>query len=291
MIDDLFRSPLLRVGRFRCPPDDAAWRAVNEIDSDAVVAFPGTSVVIQHAGREPVLANRNHVMFYNRGQRYRRRLHDPRGDDCVFVAPSPGLLAEILPGRADLPFVHGPGAPDAYLAQHQVARHLVASTHGDALYVEESLCYVLERVIADAFALNRRRGARRRSTREAHHELAESAKAWLTEHAAERFTLAGLARRLNTSPFHLARVFRAATGYSLHEYRNQLRLRLALEQLSDGETELGVLAHRLGFASHSHFTDAFRAAFGAPPSRVRAEGRRSTARLRTIVVAQLERRT
>ena len=64
-----------------------------------------------------------------------------------------------------------------------------------------------------------------------------------------------------------ARVFREETGFSLHGYRTQLRLRLALDALAAGR-EIGELAHDLGFASHSHFTDSFRRVFGVAPSRM-----------------------
>jgi AraC-like DNA-binding protein len=84
-------------------------------------------------------------------------------------------------------------------------------------------------------------------------------------------SLGEVAGRLHTSEFHLARLFRAHTGFTLHGYRNQLRLRLALERIP-AEDDLTALAHELGFSSHSHFTDAFRALFGAPPAEVRALG-------------------
>ena len=87
---------------------------------------------------------------------------------------------------------------------------------------------------------------------------------------AEPLSLHELAARLSVSPFHLARVFRRRTWYSLHAYRTQLRLRLALERLPESRGALTSLAFELGFASHSHFTDTFRREFGVPPSVVRA---------------------
>jgi len=64
--------------------------------------------------------------------------------------------------------------------------------------------------------------------------------------------------------FHLCRVFRTATGTSLHAYRSQLRLREALGRVPDA-ADLTALALDLGYASHSHFTQAFRRAFGTTP--------------------------
>ena len=55
--------------------------------------------------------------------------------------------------------------------------------------------------------------------------LDDELKGWLSEHYAEPATLEDLADAVSSSPFHVHRVFRAQTGFTLHEYRNQLRLR------------------------------------------------------------------
>lgn len=77
-----------------------------------------------------------------------------------------------------------------------------------------------------------------------------------------------IAAAAGASPFHACRVFRAETGMSIHEYRMALRLRMGLEQLETRE-RLSALAYRLGFSSHSHFTDATRLHFGVSPFHLR----------------------
>ena len=69
--------------------------------------------------------------------------------------------------------------------------------------------------------------------------------------------------------FHLAGVFKSRTGVSLHAYRNQLRLRAALERMHNRGVDLVEIALDLGFSSHSHFTETFRRHFGATPSLIR----------------------
>ena len=60
---------------------------------------------------------------------------------------------------------------------------------------------------------------------------------------------------------------------TLHDYRRQLRVRLALEPLGEGKRKggdsLSLLAHGLGYASHAHLTKEFQRHLGAPPSAVR----------------------
>jgi AraC-like DNA-binding protein len=53
---------------------------------------------------------------------------------------------------------------------------------------------------------------------------------------------------------------------SLHAYRTELRLRHALERLLERREHITQIALDLGFSSHSHFTAAFRRAFGLTPS-------------------------
>jgi AraC family transcriptional regulator len=146
----------------------------------------------------------------------------------------------------------------SYLQQHLIARHLVHEPH-DALFVEETAMQLLRNVL-------RREAAR--ATRDSHRALAEAAKEMLVSTMAEPLSLQELAAQLSVSPFHLARVFRRETGYSLHAYRIHLRLRQALVRLPESRGNLTGLALELGFASHSHFTDTFRRAFGIAPSAV-----------------------
>ena len=97
---------------------------------------------------------------------------------------------------------------------------------------------------------------------------------------AEQVSLAALGAALYVSPFHLARVFRSRTGFSLSGYVHGLRLRRAVDRLAaEPGADLSRLAVELGYCSPSHFSDRFRAAFGCPPSALRG------AQLRTIVEA------
>lgn len=52
-------------------------------------------------------------------------------------------------------------------------------------------------------------------------------------------------------------------------YRNQLRVREALDRLADGERSLTSLATDLGFADHAHMTRTVRRETGMTPSALR----------------------
>jgi AraC-like DNA-binding protein len=287
-ISILLRTPELVLGRFRCTPDDQRWQTVNAVTAVAHVVFPWRSVVIEQLGSEAVLANPNHVLFFNPAQRYRRMLHDRHGDDAIFVEVAPQVVVACLGGgHGELPFRHGPSDAHAYLLHHAAVRELLDGP-ADTLRAEELVHQAVARSIGVAAAFHRIRSRPGRDrTEQEHHRLVEAAKAALTEDPSARMTLGMLARRLHTSEFHLARVFHDRTGFTLHAYRTHLRLRIAVERLAQGESDLSALGRGLGFSSHSHFSSAFRSVFGVQPSVVRGVGRRGTRELRRIVEAPL----
>lgn len=270
----LFAADGLALGEFHCWPDDPRWSRENRAEEGYFVVFPGTNVVIEHAGR-PVVATPNHVMFYNPDQPYRRRLLNPRGDHCAFLLVEERRLAEVAGGEAGsfrFPVSHGPVEPRTYLLHRLVVR--AAPSAGDGLLVEETLCRLLREALKVGLRLAGTPAPRRRAATDCcHADLVEATKELVAGRLGDRLTLGEIARSVHSSPFHLARVFRARTGFTIHGYRNQLRLRSALDGLFEADADLTLLARRLGYSSHSHFTDSFRRAFGRTPSSVRRAGR------------------
>jgi len=286
----VFEGDRVVLGEFHCWPDDPRWSRENRAEEGHFVVFPGTSVVIERAG-EPVVATPNHVMFYDRDQAYRRRLVHPHGDHCVFLLVDEALLAELAGAPADgfrFPVGHGPVEPATYLLHRLLLR--AARGRADRLLVEETLYRVVGEALASGLRLagHSDRRPERPATTEAHGNLVEATKELIARRLDERLTLGEIARGVHSSPFHLARIFRQRTGFSIHGYRNQLRLRSSLDRLFEPDVDIALLAARLGYSSHSHFTDSFRRAFGPPPSAVRRAGRSGDlAELRTILEAPL----
>lgn len=272
----VFEGDRIVLGEFHCWPDDPRWSRENRAEEGHFVVFPGTSVVIERAG-EPVVATPNHVMFYDRDQSYRRRLVHPHGDHCVFLLVDEVLLAELAGRRGGgfrFPVGHGPVEPATYLL-HRLLLRAARERRADGLLVEETLYRVVGEALASGLRLagHKSRRGERPATRDAHGDLVEATKELIARRLDERLTLGEIARGVHSSPFHLARVFRQRTGFSIHGYRNQLRLRSSVDRLFDPDVDLALLAARLGYSSHSHFTDSFRRAFGPPPSAVRRAGR------------------
>jgi AraC family transcriptional regulator len=279
----LFEADSITVGTFSCTPFDPRFRDSGPTSHFCFV-FPRTAVVIQHEGGSAFLADPTIVTFYNRGQVYARRPVSPAGDRCDWFGVARDLLRDTLrrydPAAAVdelrlLRFTHGPSRPETYFRQRALVSELAGGEIVEALRVEESVLDLLDDVVGASYggiAAVQTAAALAPARRE---ELVQAARALLQVRLGDALTLTGLAQALDTSPYHLCRTFRASTGTTLHAYRNELRLRASLERLAEPGIDITNVALDLGYSSHSHFTAAFRRAFGQTPSAARRALRRS----------------
>ena len=246
----------LVLGRFDCPPGDPLWAEPNAAPDCSLVAFPGPAVRIRRR-RADLVADGNCVVLYEPGETYERRLVDGRGDHCLFVRMP---LETPLPLAARCAWATI--GDEQLLRLNLLVQRLSRGTAPDPLAVDELLVDVVRQLEGPG-------GDRGRPVAPRHRRLVDDVLVLMARRLGERLTLAQIGAAVDSSPYHLARVFREVTGSSLHAYRHQLRLRAALSAVTDGVDDLAGLAADLGFASHSHLTDSFRRAFGVAPSRVR----------------------
>jgi AraC-like DNA-binding protein len=287
----IFDGDLVRIGLFRCRPWHALFREDNYA-SRCLIVFPGSGVFITPAGGEPVVADPNVVMLYNEGQSYRRDKLSEWGDDGVFFHFAPAALIEAfrlydpaVEERPERPFrqSHLHSDSRSYLLQYLIVRHILEQPVVDRLYVQETALQVLGGLPANKTSPQPAgRLDRRPETRRAHADVVREVKAILATRYAEGLGLTEIAGLVHTTPFHLCRIFRQQTGETIHQYRNHLRLRLALRYLLDGDGDLTTIGVGLGYDSHSHFSQAFQRAFRTPPGQLR---RRPAAELSKILTA------
>ena len=79
-------------------------------------------------------------------------------------------------------------------------------------------------------------------------------------------SLAALASDAGLSRFHFCRAFRESTGLSPHAWLRQNRLERAMDTLRDTDVTIANVAERLGYASQTAFTAAFKKLTGETPS-------------------------
>lgn len=82
-------------------------------------------------------------------------------------------------------------------------------------------------------------------------------------------SVASLAKQAGLSPATFNRQFSAALGSAPMEFVAKTRLHYAADMLRSSRTPIKVIAASMGFASRSHFSRAFRNAYGSDPTRFR----------------------
>ena len=106
-------------------------------------------------------------------------------------------------------------------------------------------------------------------------ELVERIRLFFAEKPSSARRLDEIAASVGLSRYYICRLFKGATGLSLHRYQLSLRLRAALDHVVYPSADLGEISMRFGFSSPSHFSAAFRREFGVAPSQIRrTTGRR-----------------
>jgi AraC family transcriptional regulator len=274
----VFDSGLVRVGAFRCHPDDPSFHDSGPARNCCFV-FPRTAVEIQHEHERAFVANPNVVTFYNQGQAYLRNAVSLDGDRCDWFGIEIDVVQDVvrtfdpaLDAHPDRPFNFTRGWADAstYLSQRRLFERIAAGVVKEPLMVEESVVSLLDLVVRSAYKTTAHTrpsvvGPKQRDI--VHHTEFVLSRQW-----GESLSLRDLANEVGISVYHLCRMFRRATGSTLHQYRQKLRVRWSLESVMESSRSLVDIALDAGFSSHSHYTSSFRQEFAQTPSSVRSGG-------------------
>jgi AraC-like DNA-binding protein len=226
------------------------------------------------------VADPNQILFFNKNQPYDIRHPVGGGDTSTVIELNPQLLAEILssssPAGAEeaeqrFPCDHTILDSKLGLLQHQFIRLTAQSMASEALHIEEQVMLLVGELLTVLSQPSARASmARSATTRRLHAETTQQVKLTLNAQYREAISLQELSSCAFTSPYHLCRVFKKETGMTIHSYLQRLRLMNAAEWLVELPHEnLSRIALDAGFASHSHFTAAFRQAFGTSPVQFR----------------------
>jgi len=91
---------------------------------------------------------------------------------------------------------------------------------------------------------------------------------FMEAHLCEKITLEDLALLLGLDRFRFLKLFKRTVGMTPHAWLLRLRLERAVELITmKHDMSITDIAHAVGFFDQSHFTRAFRAAYGVTPAR------------------------
>ncbi len=246
---------------------DSGWTSTRSAPSFQLV-FPRAGAWTKASPRGTVVGSCAVAVCYVADEAYRYRHHQPEGR-CTYVALSHSVLTGQVPASDRLPSVV-PRTPQVELLHQRLLAAL-----GEA--APSRVRALALRLVAETLAGGRprSRGVARPATRAAHQTAAQRAAVFLAETWRTAPSLAEVAAVCAVSPFHLARLFRAETGLTLHAYVQRLRLHRSLELLTAGKPTVEI-AVDLGFASRAHFSASFKRLFGVSPSEFRGRPRAAT---------------
>lgn len=92
---------------------------------------------------------------------------------------------------------------------------------------------------------------------------------YVSAHFGEALTVEGVAGTVGVSGSHLAHLFHAETGVTVHDYLTKVRVEIAKNLLSCTDEKLTPIAARVGFFDASHFSRVFRRTTGTSPKTYR----------------------
>jgi len=265
------------LGRHSCAPNHPLFVGGAGPHSCAYIAFHRSSLRMRIADWRAEVVTPINVTFHHFGQRFSRESIGKEGDECDWIAVSPAIARLVWPELSEPHQAQAaPTRPIAplpahlFLRQRRLFARAIQSSDQDDGALQADVLDLTRAVVSSARthwndATRKRRRPKPICLRR-RFQIVEAAKSLLAAEPCAGFSVTELAYRLHCSVAHLSRTFHASTGFRITDYRQELRLRKGLLLLEDGALEIGHIANRLGFASHSHFTDAFRRRFSMNPS-------------------------
>ena len=175
------------------------------------------------------------------------------------VRAAPGTLTHVTylaPERVDPPWGSGIAGITLSRAVHELVLHNKSSTLDDdvRLRLQQVVVDLLVPVESASLDITMPTDLRLRSVADA-----------IVADPADDRTLTEWAGTLNISSRTLSRGFVRETGVTLTRWRILVRMRQALLEISSGRS-VAAVAHRLGYANPSTFTDLFRQTLGHTPA-------------------------
>ncbi len=238
-----------------------------ECTTTTQLVFPYRGVYVRHVGHEQVVAEANQVLFFNAHEGYRISHPVVGGDACLTLVIGAAQLRKLSPKNllndgSALTFRRQRLRIDARTqALVALLRHSVRENIAEPLEAESLALTLVQRALGPRTTHQAGASAGRQ-------QLVDRAKLVLASDLARRWTLAEVAAEVRVSPVYLTQVFQQVEGLPLYRYQLRLRLARALDLLAHYD-DLTALSLDLGFSSHSHFSAAFRQAYGYSPSEFR----------------------
>jgi AraC family transcriptional regulator len=266
VVDSLLTSPVVTIRDTYCR-GTCRHQSAEECPTTTQLVFPYRGVYVRHVGLDQAVAEANQVLFFNAFEGYRIGHPVPGGDASLTLVISQAMLRELAPTALmhdgeNLWFLQPRLRIDARTqALVALLRHRLRQKVAEPLEAESLSLTLIQRALGP-------RTTHTPGSTFGRQRLVDRVKLVLASDLARRWTLAEIAAEVRGSPVYLTQVFQQVEGLPLYRYQLRLRLARALDLLALHD-DLTDISQELGFSSHSHFSAAFRGAYGRSPSEFR----------------------
>ena len=265
-VQSLLQSPAVTIRDTYCR-GSCRHPSAEECTTSTQLVFPYRGAYVRHVGHDQTVAEANQVLFFNAFEGYRVSHPLPGGDASLTLLINEEMLRELAPT--------GLLQNNSMVAFRPQRLRIDARTQALVALLRHSLREnVAETLQAETLALALVRRALGPHTTHAaagsfgRQRLVDRVKLVLASDPTRRWKLAEIAAEVRGSAVYLTQVFQQVEGMPLYRYQLRLRLARALDLLAQYD-DLTTLGLDLGFSSHSHFSAAFREAYGRSPSQFR----------------------
>src|ERR1700733_1524623 len=238
-------------------------KSAKECISATHLVFPYRGVYVRHMDQIETVAEANQVIFFNENDPYRVSHPVGGGDASLSIGIDETTLSELVPSdvlctKDRVLFNRSRMRIDARAQLlSALVRHRLARGMTETLEAEDLILSLISRALG-------KHTSHAASGSVGRQKLVDRAKLALSSNLGRRWTLADIGAAVGVSPVYLTQVFRQVEDLPLYRYQLQLRLARALDLLDDC-SDLTGLALDLGFSSYSHFSTAFKQAYGLTP--------------------------
>jgi AraC-like DNA-binding protein len=255
----VFSSPSLTISDVWCEPGPIP-KSNLEVEIAFGVSFPRAGVYVHHTPEGPIVAEPNVAVLHNIGDEHATTHPTFEGDRNTDLGLAPTIVEPLL-DLDDRFRARMVPITDEIAARLRRLLSVVERGTGSTLEIEEE---AIDLVRATQEMTPFPEGSGR------HRSLVDDTRQYLAHHFHLDLDLATVAAAVGASPFHLSRVFKESTGFSLTRYRTALRVRSAIEMIAGGADNLSRVAVEAGFFDHAHMTKTFAMRLGKSPSKLRS---------------------
>jgi AraC-like DNA-binding protein len=223
--------------------------------------------------------NSGDIIFINTFDLHRTAYLDTPNYSRILLHFRKSFLAEILESKHEINLFYGFEHNINFISPSPAAQVKIESVFREMLEEDETrspgyLTGIKAKLISLLIYYSRQSmkgGLTNGSSMDVMHEKMSQAAQYVSSHFYTKITLDGISKQFSMSSYYFCRVFKSATGFTLIEYVNAVRVSQACRFLRKTSASITDIAGQCGFDSDTHFGRVFKGIMHVSPSHYRRQ--------------------